>query len=397
MNTETKHSILKKTTLCMLTVFIFSIILTACGKEKTEMDSWAEAAELDKDETADELYEAAKKEDVLKIYTVSSRLFDVAESFQKQYPDLLVEVTYYRAEEITTRLAANKSSGNYDCDLIFITNGDGSITENLIPNQLAYKYVPKDIQKSLRTGGSDKYLSILLEVPLLTYNSNVYDKPPISNWWELTEEKWRGKLYITNPSKSMISYTMFAMFIQHSEEMEKAYKDYFAKDFVPENGENAGEAFIRMLIENDINVVNDSDDAANAIASPVTPNDAVGILNASKLRMKEQGYPLEVCYNPAPFAGVINPANIMIAGGSENINSAKLFIRWILGETDGKGEGYKPFLQEGAWPGRTDVDGGASMKLEDMNVIYTDEEFASRERAAFLEFWNKTYGEHRSP
>ncbi|MCR5331460.1 MAG: hypothetical protein K6E62_09780, partial [Lachnospiraceae bacterium] len=120
-------------------------------------------------------------------------------------------------------------------------------------------------------------------------------------------------------------------------------------------------------------------------------SDAVGILNASKLRLRDQGYPLQVCYELEPFAGVINPANIMIAGGAKNINSAKLFIRWILGEADGNGEGGKPFLQEGAWPSRTDAHGGASRRLEDMNVIYTDETYSSKNREAFLSFWNQFY------
>lgn len=373
-------------------VALFLALLAGCGKNtKNEMTAWEKAAKLQAEQSADELYEAAKDEGVLNIYTVSSRLFDVAESFQKQYPGLLVEVNYLRAEEMVEKVKQNKENGTYDCDLLFITNGDGSITEDLIPNKLAYKYVPYDIKEKLRTGGSDEYLSILLEVPLLTYNEDYYTNTPISNWWELTEEKWRGKLYITNPTKSMISYTLFSMFMENTEKMEASYEEYFGKKYVANGNESAGEAFVRMLIENDINVVNDSDDVANAVATPGSKSEAVGILNASKLRLRDQGYPLQVCYELEPFAGVINPANILIAGGAKNINSAKLFVRWILGEADGKGEGYKPFLQEGAWPSRVDVEGGASQKLEDMNVIYTDETYSSKNREDFLNFWNQFY------
>lgn len=373
--------------LCMALCFIS---LVGCNqKTKSEMDDWEKNAQLSAKQSSEELYEAAKSEGVLNIYTVSSRLFDVAESFQEQYPELLVEVNYCRAEEMTEKVKQNRENGTYDCDLLFITNGDGSITEDLIPNKLAYMYVPYDIKDKLRTGGSDEYVSVLLEVPLLTYNDDFYSDLPISNWWELTEEKWRGKLYITNPTKSMISYTLFSMFMENNEKMEASYEEYFGKKYEPNGDESAGEAFVRMLVENEINVVNDSDDVANVIAAPGSKSDAVGILNASKLRLRDQGYPLQVCYDLEPFAGVINPANIMIAGGAKNINSAKLFIRWILGETDGKGEGYMPFLQEGAWPSRVDVEGGASRKLEEMNVIYTDETYSAQEREAFLEFWNQ--------
>ncbi len=366
-------------------------MLAGCGKDaaKHEMTDWEKAAQLTAEQSSEELYEVAKGEGVLSIYTVSSRLFDVAESFQKQYPGLLVEVNYYRAEDMVEKVKQNNENEAFDCDLLFITNGDGSITEDLIPNKLAYKYVPYDMEDKLRSGGSDEYVSVLLEVPLLTYNDDYYTDAPISNWWELTEEKWRGKLYITNPAKSMISYTLFSMFIKNSEKMEKSYEAYFGEKYEAKDNESAGEAFIRMLAQNDINVVNDSDDVANAVAEPGSKSDAVGILNASKLRMRDQGYPLQVCYDLEPFAGVINPANIMIAGGAKNINSAKLFIRWILGEADGTGEGYKPFLQEGAWPSRVDVEGGATRKLEDMNVIYTDETYSSKNREAFMNFWNQ--------
>lgn len=378
----------------LLVLSVLLCLLTGCTKQsgtKTAMDNWAETARLDADETAENLYNAALEEDVLKIYTVSSRLFDVAESFQKQYPGLLAEVTYYRTEEIKEKLEANAAAESFDCDLIFITNGDGSLTEEMIPKQLAYQYVPKDIKDKLRTGGSEEYLSILLEVPLLAYNEDYYNEAPIKNWWELTEPEWKGKLYITDPAKSMISYTMFAMFMKDSEGMAEAYREYFGRDFVSDTGESAGKAFVRMLIENDIRVANDSDDVANAIAAPGSTSDSVGIINASKLRLRDQGYALQVCYETEPFAGVINPADIMIAGGAKNINSAKLFIRWILGEADGEGEGYKPFLQEGAWPSRTDVVGGASKSLEEMNVIYTDEEYTTKQREGFLEFWSKYF------
>lgn len=366
------------------------IMLAGCEKStKSEIEEWEKLAQLSAEQTPEELYEAAKSEGVLNVYTVSSRLFDVAESFQKQYPDLLIEVNYCRAEEMIEKVKQNRESGTYDCDVLFVTNGDGSITEDMIPNKLAYMYVPYDMKDKLRTGGSDEYVSVLLEVPLLTYNEDFYTGAPVSNWWELTEEKWRGKLYITNPTKSMISYTLFSMFMENNEKMETSYEAYFGRKYEANGNESAGEAFIRMLIENELNVVNDSDDVANVIAAPGSKSEAVGILNASKLRMRDQGYPLQVCYDLEPFAGVINPANIMIAGGAKNINSAKLFVRWILGEADGKGEGYKPFLQEGAWPSRVDVEGSATKKLEDMNVIYTDETYSSKNREAFLKFWNQ--------
>ncbi|MCR5332265.1 MAG: YgdI/YgdR family lipoprotein, partial [Lachnospiraceae bacterium] len=116
----------KKTAL-ILCLSACLLILAGCSgnKAKDAMSVWEENAALDAKQTAGELYEAAKGEGVLNIYTVSSRLFDVAESFQKQYPGLLVEVNYLRAEEMTEKIKQNHASESYDCDLLFITNGDG--------------------------------------------------------------------------------------------------------------------------------------------------------------------------------------------------------------------------------------------------------------------------------
>lgn len=51
----------------------------------------------------------------------------------------------------------------------------------------------------------------------------------------------------------------------------------------------------------------------------------------------------------ASFDAVFMPNCIMMVGGAPNVNSEKLFVRWLPGETDGQGEGYRPFLQQGAW------------------------------------------------
>lgn len=368
---------------------ITAILLTACSSDG-EQTEWEKYARLDAQESVEELYEAAKKEEVLQIYTVSSRVFDVVESFQNEYPGLLVEATYYRAEEIRNKLHENAEAGTYDCDLIFTTNGDGNMTGDLIPGKLAYKYIPDDFAEKMRKGGNEEYVSILLEVPLLTYNSEVYgDEAPISNWWELTDAKWKGKLYVTDPTKSNISYTVFSMFMQNAEMLEEAYQDYFGESFSSADGANAGEVLLRMLVENDMQILSDSDDVANMVAAPGTGADGIGLLNASKLRLNERGYTLKCIERLAPFPGVINPANIMVAGGARNINSAKLFIRWMLGEADGTGEGYKPFLGEGAWPAREDVSGGDERNLDEMGVIYTDEKYAAENRESFLEFWGR--------
>lgn len=371
-------------------LLLLSVILTGCTQAPAAddpMSDWLDAANLSAEESVDELYAKALEEDVLTIYTVSSRIMDVAESFQQEYPGLPVDVIYTRSEELVGQITTEAAEEKYSCDLIFCTNGDGSLTENLIPNGLVYKYLPWDMKDAMRTGGNEQYLSVLLEVPLLTYNEEAHPTAPILNWWELTEPQWKDKVYITNPTRSMISYTLFSMMQQNEDQMEAAYAQRYGTPFEAENGEGAFKTFLRKLVENGLHVVNDSDDVADAIAKPGMNCQGIGILNASKLRLRESGYPLAVAYEMEPFAGVINPANLMLVGGSKNVNAAKLFIRWTLGETMGTGVGYEPFLQEGAWPARVDVQ-SPSRSLDSFHAIYTDEQFACENRDEFLAFWD---------
>jgi len=363
------------------------VFLSGCSKNSQEdqMTEWLSIANLQETETSEELYEKALKEKTLTIYTVSSRILDVAASFEEEYPELLVEVIYTRITELNSKIIENASQQTFDCDLIFCSNGDGTLTENLIPNNYVYRYVPNDISDKLITETNDAYLSVLLEVALLVYNDRLYDTPPVSNWWELTEPQWKDKVFITDPNRSMISYTLFSSMLQREDELALAYEAYYDEPFSDEEG--AGKAYLRKLVDNGLNIVNDSNDVAEAIGRPGLKDSAIGIMNASKMRMRDTGYDLMAIYEMSPYVGVVNPASIMMVGGSENINSAKLFIRWIMGETDGLSEGYKPFLQNGTWSSRSDVKTQSEVSLEDISVIYTDETFTSQNRENFLEFW----------
>ena len=110
--------------------------------------------------------------------------------------------------------------------------------------------------------------------------------------------------------------------------------------------------------------------------------------------MREIGYSVAPVYDAAPYCGVVNPIHIMIADGSPNVNSAKLFVRWLLGEADGQGAGYAPYLQNGAWSMRTDVDSQAEVALAGLDVRYTDGAFVYDRKAELLDFWQQLIAEN---
>ncbi len=83
----------------------------------------------------------------------------------------------------------------------------------------------------------------------------------------------------------------------------------------------------------------------------------------------------------------------MMAGGAKNVNAAKLFIRWLLGETDGQGEGYQPYLQSGAWSVRSDVQDDTGVNVQDLNLWQIDKTYLYEHYEDFLVFWESLLSE----
>ncbi len=388
---------MKKAKAVIMVMFFCSLLfLFGCtqqqNNESTYMDEWLRTANLEGKETPEELYEKAKKEGILTIYSVSTRIFDVVKSFEKQYPGLSVKVYDLRADELVQKVR-QIGEGAFDCDIVFCTNVDGSLTRELIPNKQVFKYTPYDIADKMLPECNNEYLSVMGEIIVIGYNSALHDECPVKNWWELTEKQWYGKVYAPNPAKSVTTLGTISMMFQNEDMMEQSYYDRYGVAFEPQNGEGAAETYVRRLLENGLNIVNSSDETAEAIGAPGTIEDNLGIIVSSKVRQRDIGYTFMNCYDATPVAGFANPGNIMLAGGAKNINSAKLFIRWILGERDGQGEGYKPFLQNGAWSTRIDVQSASPYSLDEMNLIYTDGDYVFENREWIIGFWEKVLSE----
>ncbi len=366
-------------------VFLFS----ACSKSvmSHEMTLWLENARLSAEETPGDLYEKALAEDVLTVYSVSSRMLEVAEAFEAEYPGLLVEVQDLRGERLIADARATIDSGRYDCDILFLTDVNGVLSNDFIPNGYAHPYIPSDMaDKMIKT--QDNLVPLFTEAIFIHYNPALFEEQPIENWWELTEERWHGKVYAPNPMQSVTTLAMYNMFIKNNDLMEEAYEEWAEEPFAGENGESAAETFIRKLVENGLHIVNSSDEVADAVGLN-DEDEALGLMVSSKLRLRQIGYHLEFATGVSPFDGVASSVNIMIAGGARNINTAKLFIRFIFGETDGTGTGYLPYLQEGAWSMRLDVQSEEERPLSDLTLIYSDEGYTYENQEDFHEFWEE--------
>ena len=384
-------------------IFLLMLVLisgTACTKQQdsektagaketiqfsTEIEAWREAANLNAEETSTQLYRKALDEETLIIYSNSTRIMDVKESFEKQYPGLTVYVEDIRSVDLVEKLSGNISAGAALCDIVFCDD-NGQLSQELLPKGAIFSYVPYDMKKNIPLTESQELLPVVIELQQAFYNSRLYQSPPIHNWWELTEEKYRNKVVMPSPFKSIASKGFFSMILKNSEVMEKSYHNLYGKAVPKLPDETAGQAFWRLMFENGLILVNSSDEVYEMVGAPSQSDPPIGIMISSKIRMKSLGYEIQPIFDMDGFSGVFSSNNIMLAGGCKNINSAKLFIRWILGESDGQGEGYKPYLQDGTWSARTDVQSQSDKQLNQIEYLNLDTKYIYDNQEGINEF-----------
>lgn len=328
-----------------------------------------------------ELYDAALQEDTLIVYTVSTRITKVKESFEREYPGLSVEVRDLRSPDLVEAVWSNFSKGETNCDIVICNDNSGTFYHRLVQTGAVVPYIPDDIKMHMKKECVGETITFLNEAELLFYNADLYDECPISNIWELTEEMYRGKIYIPNPLRSFSTYALFGSILEQSELLEKAYMDLYHSEPELEENETVAELFLRELSKNAV-YTNSSDEVYEALGTTGGKAE-FGIMVSSKLRMKDYGYTFEPMYDVEPFCGCRTSYAVMLASGSRNVNTAKLFIRYLLGESDGTGEGYKPFNTKGTWSAREDVTNVNSVRMEDVNLLIPDQQRLSEQREEF--------------
>ena len=97
---------------------------------------------MDKTESAEELYELAKKEGKVVIYSISSRMKKVKESFEAKYPGVTVEVYDISTNELLEKITREYEAGVRTADVIHIKDQDGSLYIEYVGNNIFHNYQP---------------------------------------------------------------------------------------------------------------------------------------------------------------------------------------------------------------------------------------------------------------
>ena len=381
---------IKKLLLMLIVLLLLCVPVFAGGKKEAEKkgNPWLEKAQLDKDIPIDQLYQAAKEEGKVVVYSLSSRVKKVKATFEEQYPGVEVEAYDIRVAEIFEKFKNEYEAGLYNVDVLFMQDLDGSIYNEFFKTGLLHKYLPADIAKNIPEEYQEICYMPYFEVKQIFYNTEVYPECPIDNWWDLTRKEYSGKLMIVDPLQNASTMGVFIAMIQNSDDMEKAYIEEFGEKLVLSDGcENAGYEFMKRIAENDPIIVTSESKSIKAIGAPGQKSAPFVMGASSKMRYAGDKVLVDVVKEIKPKNGKVDNVMLAITDKAPHVNAAKLFIRWMAGEADGTGAGYDPYRSVGTWPSRTDVKLVDTPPLDSFELWPTDLDFNYKNLEKVRNFW----------
>ncbi len=324
-----------------------------------EQRAWLEAAQLGPfapaTEDWDAVYEAAKKEGKVVVYSSSSRIFDIAETFQAAYPGITVEGYDITAPDLILKVKAEQNAGIHNADVIFVGDPPTVIPE-LVKRHLVWNFVPPELVDVIPEDWREPVLMHHFGMKVICYNSEIYDKAPVDNWWDLTREEWKGRVIFKDPFESGEIFNLFSMMVKNADIMAQAYEEEFGKPIeLDEDCPTAGHQWIKDLIENEVVLTASDGDASEAVGTKGQTEAPIGFFAYSKYRDVLKGkLAFEAALDAKPMAGVATGTTLSIANLAPHPNAAKLMVLWYMGDEEG-GKGFEPYHVPGDLPTRTDM------------------------------------------
>ena len=93
-----------------------------------ELTDWEKSSGIfNTDETDEELYEKAKEEGKVTVYSISSRITKVAKAFAEKYPDVEVEPFDISTNELLEKVTREYDAGQHVADVVHIKDQDGTL------------------------------------------------------------------------------------------------------------------------------------------------------------------------------------------------------------------------------------------------------------------------------
>jgi iron(III) transport system substrate-binding protein len=331
----------------------------------TAAEEWAKANGLGPYQPATEdwaaVEAAAKEEGSVCVYCNSSKIAKIVDAWNALYPDIKFDCG--DTDDIAVKMQAEQEAGNVIGDVWY--NSDGHILYGLfVPKQWIWSYVPPGVVEPELTA-EQPFAVARHSIDVWGYNNEVDAACPFTNWWELTEPKFMGKIFIEDPMTDVSTMAKWATIAEHGDEMAAAYQELYGKDWTtdpdavadPFTGEapaNAGWLFIKKLAQNKpvAEPGGDEVDAAYAtLGMDPSVEPGVGWTGWDSVEATADGeIAMAPCLDVKPVFGIEKTTYLGIANYAPHPNAAKLFIKFALTP-----EGMDPWIKVGIYSAQPSV------------------------------------------
>lgn len=365
-------------------------ITAACALALAVSAGFAGSVHAEEAFNLDALIEAARKEPPITVYAVTGKIVDTAQAFADKYG---VKASGKKVNEATQ---IELMIGEYQADNIV---GDVSVATDvasamgeLIPQGIVTSWTPPDLAGDIGEILRDP-LVVVSDPHVWTYNTEKYDKCPVTNIWQLTEPQWKGKLAMLDLFDKPLYADWFNQIeTHHDAEVAKAYEALYGKPLDIRN-QTATAAWVKAFAEN-APLLSDSSTVAEAAGAPGQTDPFFVITSTAKYRDNEsKGLKLGLCSGVQPFTGFLYPGFGLIAAKTKSPNAAKLFVRYLMTV-----EGIAPQTADGKISGNSRIGlpaaepSGIAKHLDELmafDATTAAEDLDQRE--SWQDFWRVNY------
>jgi iron(III) transport system substrate-binding protein len=337
----TKHNMLQTFTKAVAAAFFSTAASFSVAQEvSAELDAWLMKNSLGPHATAEEnwgdIVAAAKLEGEVSVYTASGRIAKLVDHFQALYPGITLTVYDLGSVKTIEKTVREQDAGIFTADVI-TTGNSGQVMYELLGKNRIFNYVPSQFVDRIPEENRNPLLIRVNEAMVFFYNTEVHpDGAPIGNVWELTQEKYRGKVGIKNPMSSGSSLMGLATLVQNPDEMAAAYKRLTGEDIVLGDGvPDAGYEFVRRMLVNDIVIYKSGSKLADAAGKAGQDEALIAMGNMTYIaRNDSKGNVNAIMSDLDPVARLVYPNFMSIGANAPHPNAAKVLIAYLLGSPE---------------------------------------------------------------
>jgi len=327
----------------------------------------------------DALYQAAKKEGKVVIYSSTSRVPKALElGWDDKYPGVEVEFIDIESAEGISRVIREQQAGIYAADLTMFSNVPDQVGILCRANMLL-PWVPPELRDVIPQEQQEPILNHRDTLLGLFWNNWTWDECPVDSWWDLTKPEWKDRLISRDPRVDASGFHFYITMVLNAEEMAEDYERVFGKP-IELTTPNAGYEWIKMIFANGVRLVKKDKDAMY-IGEPGQRKPSLGIAwETARITDVDNPKYGEIRYLPAtdlkPRSGMMYPHSLMIIYKAPHPNAAKLLIHWLFGDEEG-GSGIAPWFTPGCWPSRVDIveNVGAPVHPTNPEITYVPADF----------------------